>query len=93
MRSLRSSQPKHSRFFSLSSLSPKARRAAVVSCASVGVSDEEALSLLLAATKRIRALGEAKDALGAVACLAELGASGVTPDVRAVTATLVRACL
>ena len=45
---------------------------------------------LITATRRIRDLGNARDAVGAVAALAELGATGVTPDLRAVTTTLVR---
>jgi hypothetical protein len=58
------------------------------------VSEEEQPSpekqALITATRRIRDLGNARDAVGAVAALAELGASGVTPDLRAVTTTLVR---
>ena len=63
-----------------------------VQCAASS-SDEAARSStraqLVAATKRIRDLGAQGDAQGAVAVLAELGGSGVTPDLRAVTATLV----
>lgn len=58
------------------------------------VSEEEQPSAekqaLITATRRIRDLGNARDAVGAVAALAELGAAGVTPDLRAVTTTLVR---
>lgn len=49
-------------------------------------------SLLVAATRRIRDLGAARDAVGAVDQLAQLGARGVAPDLLAFTATL-RACV
>lgn len=57
--------------------------------AAAGKADKERL---VSATRRIRALGLARDAVGAVEELAALGASGVVPDVLAVTATL-RACV
>ena len=54
---------------------------------------DEGRKALIAATRRIRDLGAAGDALGAVEALAALGKSGVAPDVLAVTATLVRRCV
>ena len=79
---------------------PRNRRALNASRASVvaatnalGAQEEEPSpekQALIAATRKIRDLGNARDAVGAVAALAELGASGVTPDLRAVTTTLVR---
>lgn len=61
--------------------------------ASASAPTEEERSRLAAATRDIRRLGLAGDAPGAVALLAELGASGLTPDLMAVTATLVRPCV
>lgn len=58
--------------------------------ASARLSANPETALLIATTKRIRALGQAGDAQGAVDALASLGRSGVAPDNVAVTATLAR---
>ena len=72
----------------------RARVVAAAAMKSVASQEEEQPNpekqALITATRRIRDLGNARDAVGAVAALAELGATGVTPDLRAVTTTLVR---
>ncbi len=52
---------------------------------------DDARKELILTTRRIRDMGASGDAVGAVEALASLGKAGITPDVLAITACIVRA--